>query len=495
MGSLLSKAALLAVRAGILLVRSLPPYALLFCGAQILARLLPRAGAALRASPRLAAAAGLLGLGPRNPGKRWGVPLRALFAAWMAAEVIFLAWVRARAPRILASPLEPAVALDDAQRAANVARVQAAMRGDRAACTPREFLSAWFGGTPVEELRRGNVEDFLASNLYLRGARGLDAGQRASLARWTDEHLREWGLEGMRGGRNERARHWCVYTSEIRWCHKPLALYAALRAASEAGNAGLRLLGFQWHGSGCDTLSYAHWRNPDPGARGRPVVFVHGLGVGLLPYASLLRRLRALPSAPRHVFAVELRHISLRVDEPVPRSDSVVHAIESMLRRHGASGGAVFVGHSFGTIVTGWCLKQRGTALVSACLLADAVTFLQFLPKSVLGLLRSPPATAYDAVARFAVGRDLFMCRVLQRGVFWWESCTFAEELPRAGRCAVVLGGEDPLVPAEEVRRYLDGRCRVHFYPRLRHNGFLRDPEAMADVLAFVDEMVAPGCV
>jgi hypothetical protein len=143
-----------------------------------------------------------------------------------------------------------------------------------------------------------------------------------------------------------------------------------------------------------------------------PLVIVHGVGLGITPYLHFIDRLSRTcgsassaspgPTSPSShggapvgsrssppVFLIELPFISMKMDEHVPAVTDFVRAVTEMLTTHGVTraaakansasaaavsnaecmqcpqpgtvhpDGAVFIGHSFGTIVSGWVAKRR----------------------------------------------------------------------------------------------------------------------------------------
>merc|ERR1712032_1662689 len=75
-----------------------------------------------------------------------------------------------------------------------------------------------------------------------------------------------------------------------------------------------------------------------------PIVFIHGLGVGLVPYVPFLRR---LCYTRREIFVLELPEISQVCCETVLPPVEMVDAVVAMLKEHGRSC-ACFMAHSYG---------------------------------------------------------------------------------------------------------------------------------------------------
>lgn len=151
----------------------------------------------------------------------------------------------------------------------------------------------------------------------------------------------------------------------LKYKHRPLLVYLATHGlANEAlGYLLLRgLLGFRrhradhityWHRPGASAASPTASTNPPP-----PLVFVHGIGLGLAMYYHFLT---LLPRRRGDVFLVELPHASLKLCEFVPSAPMAVASLRRMLAVHGHAR-AVFAAHSLGTVYVSWmcrCVSRR----------------------------------------------------------------------------------------------------------------------------------------
>lgn len=104
----------------------------------------------------------------------------------------------------------------------------------------------------------------------------------------------------------------------------------------------------------------------------KPVVFIHGIGAGLVCYITFLANLLAHIDAP--IFFVELPHVSMHCIETVPTMAETVRDLKHMLHRHQFED-AVFVAHSLGTAVASWVVKYMQKQ-VAGIVLLDPVCFM-----------------------------------------------------------------------------------------------------------------------
>ncbi|CAK0802182.1 unnamed protein product [Prorocentrum cordatum] len=132
--------------------------------------------------------------------------------------------------------------------------------------------------------------------------------------------------------------------------------------------------------------------SPPPRGGRAPIVFCHGLGIGVLAYVDFVLE---LGSSGSEMFLLDMKHISLRQNVDIPSSRETVACVVDMLAAWGHSE-AHFVGHSFGTVVVSWILRNSRVALSVSLL--DPICFLLFkhdIVTNALGARGPPPGRAH----------------------------------------------------------------------------------------------------
>ncbi|CAG8581329.1 12608_t:CDS:2, partial [Dentiscutata erythropus] len=230
---------------------------------------------------------------------------------------------------------------------------------------------------------------------------------------------------------------------------RPFIFYATIFLLSFGFNTFLKFYGFEHYGSKNNILNgywsstlefdihegyppskISYWYyNPHSCFPSRkkghlkPIVFIHGVGGGLFCYLNFIKKLRKLD---RPLFLVELPYVSMQMVEDVPTMEETVREIEEMLVSRNYPK-AVFVGHSLGTAVCAWMVKEARKR-ISGLVLIDPIIFLLHYPN-----------VAYN----------------------------FKYRIPQAAN-------EDNLVPSKEVYKYLTkNNVNVHMMHKLDHSSFL----------------------
>ncbi|EIE23278.1 hypothetical protein COCSUDRAFT_47573 [Coccomyxa subellipsoidea C-169] len=216
-------------------------------------------------------------------------------------------------------------------------------------------------------------------------------------------------------------------------------------------------------------------------AEPRPIFFMHGVGLGLVPYLGLIQQtMWACPDSP--MILLEAPHVGLRLQMRSRSVDDVAHAAAQILWRHTYEG-ACFVAHSYGTFcVSRICQLHR--SLVHSVALIDPVCFLTCYPQLLYNFVYRVPKladvlgsiTGILGAARFLFSRDLIIAETFCRKFLWHELMLWPEDMPP--HALVILSDADDLVPSPLVAKHISDAhttATVMYHPTAGHGGFLVD--------------------
>ncbi|KAF7976521.1 hypothetical protein HWV62_6341 [Athelia sp. TMB] len=225
-------------------------------------------------------------------------------------------------------------------------------------------------------------------------------------------------------------------------------------------------------------LSYSY--RPHRSQTKLPIVFLHGIGIGTWPYLPFFFDI-VKQDPDVGILVIEILPISMHMTRPPLPSQEFTAGFTAILDSL-ALPRVVIASHSYGTVLTAHILhdahlKER----VAATLLIDPIPFLLHLPSVAHNFVYRKPKTANEWQLWYFASRDADVSRALSRHFFWAENVLWKEEL-EGKMVGVVLSGEDQIVEAEHVRKYLtgediaqnrwvnkDGGLEVLFYPGLDH--------------------------
>lgn len=204
------------------------------------------------------------------------------------------------------------------------------------------------------------------------------------------------------------------------------------------------------------TTSY--WHRPHTSKSRLPIVFIHGIGIGLWTYAGFLAELNRLQGdhadGETGVIAIEIMPISFRLTKAALKREEMKNEILKIVRSHGWSR-FVLVAHSYGSVVATHLLRDVETSrMIDALLLVDPVSVLLHLPDVAYNFTCRKPGGANEQQLYYFASMDAGVAHTLARGFFWQENILWKQDL-QDRRATVVLCGRDLIVNTEAVGNYL----------------------------------------
>lgn len=330
---------------------------------------------------------------------------------------------------------------------------------------PEAYLSLWFLGADPAEVGRENLKEFFLWAFldrdctwgkdgtvdYGKGDAGVEI--RDELEYYVSETERALGRP-LRPGRT-KVRSLRLTVDAVPTRYRSVVWYMIVCAVDIFTHVSLLWKGFQYHSlpwrkrvavfpprpqlwvpsgwghraSPSEELSY--WFRPHTAKQGTPVVFLHGIGIGLLPYIPFLNQLGDGSDGEGQIgiIAIENLPISMRMTaEPLSRPEFLEH-ISAVLAHHGWDS-FTLVSHSYGSVLTTHILRCPKLApRVEAVVLTDPVSLLLHLPDIAYNFTRRWPRRANEWQLWFFASMDPGTAHVLARHFFWRENLVWKEEL------------------------------------------------------------------
>ncbi|GIL74977.1 hypothetical protein Vretimale_2583 [Volvox reticuliferus] len=223
-----------------------------------------------------------------------------------------------------------------------------------------------------------------------------------------------------------------------------------------------------------------------------PVLLLHGVGLGLLPYTNLIRCLLA---AGMPLVAVEYKHVSMRLCSIIPSADDIAAGAVALMDRLGLEQVCV-VAHSYGTFVASRMAQMYAPRMQSLALL-DPVCFGMFMPHLLANFIyRQPRTTSFDIWVKDVlfkfVSRDLHCAAALCRRFYWSDINLWPQDIP--GRTLVAIGGQDQLIHVDEVLDFIQHyAAKILYHPDHSHAQLLMDPDWQQQILSDIVAMASSG--
>jgi len=201
-----------------------------------------------------------------------------------------------------------------------------------------------------------------------------------------------------------------------------------------------------------------YWYRPHTSTTKLPVVFIHGIGIGLYPYTNFLKELNSTASDPNDqigILAIEIMPVSFRITHSALSREALCAEITSILTHHFGSQKFILSSHSYGTVISTHLLKHAPISpQISSVVLIDPVSILLHLPDVAYNFTRRKPRRANEFQLYYFASMDSGVAHTLARHFFWNENVLWKKDM-KGLKVTVSLGGRDLIVNTEAVGRYL----------------------------------------
>ncbi|KAK8061864.1 hypothetical protein PG994_008230 [Apiospora phragmitis] len=393
------------------------------------------------------------------------------------------------------------------------------------------YLRLWFLGADPAEIRRDNVCDFILWAFFDRRPGAESDDEATEVADYLDIIEQRLGHE-LKPGRG-RAQSLRLTFDSIETRYRSWIWYVLIGIVDMGTHVQLAWRGFEYHAlpaakfaavlpprvqsvfarnrSASGELSY--WHRQHTAKDKKPIVFLHGIGVGLWTYASFLSSL----GQPQKVggdddgdgnggqvgiIALEIMPVSFRLTAaPLGKLD-FLDEMERVLAAHGWDQ-FVLLTHSYGSALATHMLHSDAfAARIDSVVLVDPVTILLHMPDVAFNFTR--PAAGRERVAALNIiwkeelvtkGREkekkMDALEINGNGNGDGAAVTRSGRRPQQRNVAVCLAGRDLIVDTLSVARYLAGN--EHWLPGLGDSDADSDRAEADDALEDVQREVGYG--
>ena len=321
------------------------------------------------------------------------LPELSWFRIWCGAEslfFLFFLWYRRHLQREAVHP----TLRSQKQRKALFARVR------RDVHDPDKFMSGWFRGAKLEDIGR---EDFrlLLNYAFWEGRAGS-----------ADEKELEYYMNKVEMMMSKPFHPGYGTAKSLRLTLDPIHMecrtlfwYTLIGLVDTITHWRMRTNGYQYFKTNATSLqvlpvrpatwiepakspvdSLSYWIRPHTSKTRLPILYIHGIGIGLITHVAFLHELdTALNSHnPQDgevgILAVEVLQISSRLTKAIPTRGEFLQQITQILDFHGYDR-FIMASHSYGSVLSTHILTHQSLASrVSATLLIDPVTVLLHIP-------------------------------------------------------------------------------------------------------------------
>jgi len=347
-----------------------------------------------------------------------------------------------------------------------------------------QYLRGWFLGANEADIWRDNVYEFASWAFFDRRPRRLTPAEGEELDEYISRFEQRLGRP-LKPGRGETKSLRLTFDNvEVRY--RSVIWYFIVGIVDLVTYFQLRYHGLQFHAlakphsqsvipfrpqslfakkRSVSRLSY--WYRPHTAENELPVIFLHGIGIGLWPYVPYLSGLNTRFPEDENIgiIALEILPVSFRLTDAPLSQTEFISEITLILEEHGWDQFAV-VGHSYGTVLAIHMVKSPSlNPRIGSIVLIDPVCILLHLPDVAVNFTRRKPTRANEYLLWYFASMDPGVAHCLGRHFFWKDNIAWKEELleivgqqliePKSRKVAVCLAERDLIVDTTTVQQYL----------------------------------------
>ncbi|KAK5958067.1 hypothetical protein OHC33_001257 [Knufia fluminis] len=337
------------------------------------------------------------------------------------------------------------------------------------------FLKTWFRGAPLYAIKKENFKEMLAWAFLNKSSRYEEYDEELDEYVAATEKLLEKPFEEGRGP----CQPLRPSVDPINIQHRPLSYYVCgIGLLDTVLFFRMWRLGFQhyalnrwWqsfpyrplsglakHRSPARDLSY--WYRPHTSKSRLPVLFVHGIGVGLVSYTDFLSDLidKDTGTADNQVgiLAIEIMAISFRVTSPALHSQEMARQVHQILQLHGWDKRKfVLSGNSYGTIIATHLIRSPDIApSIASMVLIDPVNLWIHMGDVAFNFTVKKPVSASEHELHFFACTDIGSAHTVTRRFVWTENVLWKDEL-KERKAGIIVSGRDIILDGPRLKDYL----------------------------------------
>ncbi|KAI1015557.1 hypothetical protein LB503_009913 [Fusarium chuoi] len=389
-----------------------------------------------------------------------------LLKAWFILEAIFYIFIYLPLNRHLQKPANHPIApcRADRQRLFQQCHDNIPEAG--------QYLRRWFRDAPEHEIKRENVKDFFRWGFL--NMEDCDSTYDDELEGYIEQLEELLGRELEPGRGNAKCLR--LTLDKVEMLHRSLTWYLCIFVVDTIASAYLLYHSFNFHRTSVSQWFYTfplrplslitpykspakrvtYWHRPHTSKTKLPILFIHGIGVGLYPYINFLA------------------DINTRYDAD---GDIGIIAVEILL--------LIFLMGRYGSVVAAQLLRDPKTSIsIGPVIFIDPVSFLLHLPDVAYNFICRQPSETKEHLLSYFGSKDIGIAHTLFRRFFWADNLLWKEDL-QDRRVAVALVSRDSIIDTKSIRAYLVGSKDWAQSPNKETGEILRDSKL--DVIWFED--------
>jgi len=329
--------------------------------------------------------------------------------------------------------------------------------------SPAGFAKRWLQNCDETSLNRGNVEEWLSWGFFTTNFACLSEEKKVEIEQYVTNIEEKLGHK-LVPGHDGLVRPFKFSVEPIDSQHRPLFYYFFSHGFLQRMVAPLAYF-FKGFGSLKSTPSFNFYVRKALDGSKAPIVLIHGMGVGVIPYLQLVQDLLVAGEEKHDIILLELPCVSQQVTTHQLLPEDFLRDLQLMMESEGISA-ARFVGHSYGTMCLAWIAKNAPCIAESFAFLDPGCFFLHDTT-TLRAILYKEANDDAEMLFKYFLRSELFFNLHCRRHFLWLDNILFLEDISENTPALILVSELDDVMPVESI-------CKAHEEKKLRHIDVLK---------------------
>ncbi|KAK0320950.1 hypothetical protein LTR82_007867 [Friedmanniomyces endolithicus] len=349
---------------------------------------------------------------------------------------------------------------------------------------PAQFLSGWFRGAKVEEIGKEELKGWLDWAFWDGRLGPDDEEEMEELVKDVEDLVGKRFPDGKGTAKGLRLT---LDPIEMEW--RSLLWYGCMMIVDTITHVRMLKYGMQYHRSFATTwkvfpprplaavpstkrseaTSLSYWTRPHTSKTRPPILFIHGIGVGVYPYVEFFHEVDIALNKRSEganeddgqvgILVLEILQTSSRLTPAILTSTEFLEQITTILDANSYDR-FTLASHSYGSVLSTHMLTSPSLASrIASTLLIDPVTILLHMPDVAYNFTIRKPESANEWQLWYFASKDPGVAHTLGRHFFWSENVLWRDHImgmvDHGMKITVSLASRDLIVDTKAVGAYL----------------------------------------
>ncbi|GMH62944.1 hypothetical protein TL16_g03590 [Triparma laevis f. inornata] len=310
----------------------------------------------------------------------------------------------------------------------------------------KDFLKGWCLEAPFEEIKKGNILEFLSWAMCAVPVEELSGRDEEEIDTFFMRLKEKYGIV-LPPGYNKNVKCCTLTLDPVTYNPRPILFYIIVACLNITKTLTLTFLGFSKLRTE-NSLSY--WYRPSaPNSTSSPLLFFHGIApCGPLFYLPLIFNSLLTSDRDIYLFSNSSVDMTLRGSTALTEFDVLDGVEEALNTPENSIKKWTIAGHSLGSCPVTWLLRAFPHKITTVVLLDPVTLFLSHPAVACNFVYKQKFNGLIEVIIWFAASTEQFIAKYLKRDFWWYRNELWVETIPPHINVLIVVSRNDEIVDA-----------------------------------------------